>query len=250
MGEPVVIEMEATSARLYTGPLFVKYNGVLRGLNSEVPFLVNDMVSKCCAKDVFEQYMGGAKVGDKAVGTLTFDQVRPQLNTYTTTVHVINSAIVKLSKLSNATKVYRGVSGRVLPKEFWEANAFGVRGGIDGAFMSTTTDREVAMQYASSGKEGVGFVFEIQQGMIDRGADICFLSQYPHERETLFNPLTGLEVQSVRVEDTVMIVSVKLSINLGSLTIEQGKNNLPSLPTFLQVRITSPPSHSCSDREA
>ena len=36
--------------------------------------------------------------------------------------------------------------------------------------MSTTTDRDVAMQYAASGGKGV--VFEIQMGMIDRGANI------------------------------------------------------------------------------
>ena len=33
-------------------------------------------------------------------------------------------------------------------------------------------------------------------GMIDRGADLTLVSQYPHEREILFNPLTGLEVRS------------------------------------------------------
>ena len=60
--------------------------------------------------------------------------------------------------------------GRVLPKEFWEENKFGVRGGIESAFMSTTLDEEVALSYAAGG--GAGFVLEIQQGMVDRGADI------------------------------------------------------------------------------
>ena len=62
-------------------------------------------------------------------------------------------------------------SGRVLPKEFWEGNEFGVKGGIESAFMSTTLNEKVAISYASSGN-GTGFVFEIQQGMVDRGADI------------------------------------------------------------------------------
>ena len=57
--------------------------------------------------------------------------------------------------------------------------------------------------------------------MVDRGADISFLSQYPHEREILFNPLTGLEVRSTRVQDSVLVVSVSLTVNLASLTIEQ-----------------------------
>ena len=82
-------------------------------------------------------------------------------NRYTTTIHVINSAIVKLSKLTVATKVFRGISGIGLPQSFLKGNEFGVRGGIEGAFMSTTLDRNVAMQYASS--KGVGIVFEIRQ---------------------------------------------------------------------------------------
>ena len=32
-------------------------------------------------------------------------------------------------------------------------------------------------------------------GMIDRGADLEWLSQYPHEKECLFAPLTGIEVR-------------------------------------------------------
>ena len=44
-------------------------------------------------------------------------------NTYSTTLHACNSAIVKLSKLTVATKVYRGVSGALLPAEFWCAAA-------------------------------------------------------------------------------------------------------------------------------
>ena len=44
-------------------------------------------------------------------------------NKYVTTTHVVNSAIVKMSKLTKATKVYRGVSGGVLPESFWRANA-------------------------------------------------------------------------------------------------------------------------------
>ena len=59
------------------------------------------------------------------------------------------------------------------------------------------------------------------QGMIDRGADISRLSQYPHEKEILFPPCTGLEVQGSRVEDNVLIISVRPSLCLMTLTLEQ-----------------------------
>ena len=67
-----------------------------------------------------------------------------RLSILAATLHVINSSIVKLSKLTFAAKVYRGVSGGRLPYNFRVANGYGVRGGVDPAFMSTTTDREVS----------------------------------------------------------------------------------------------------------
>ena len=80
-------------------------------------------------------------------------------------------------------QVYRGISGKALPKEFWDANDFGVRGGVENAFMSTTLDRTVAMGYASGDETKMGIVIEVQQGQVNRGADMSWLSQYPHERE-------------------------------------------------------------------
>ena len=58
--------------------------------------------------------------------------------------------------------------------------------------------------------------------MIDRGADVSFLSQFPSEKEILFAPLTGLEIASVpRVEGNVIVIELRLSCNLHDLTIEQ-----------------------------
>ena len=139
---------------------------------------------------------------------------------YVTTTHVINSAIVKTSKLTKARPVYRGVAGGVLPDNFWVANEQDVMGGIELAFMSTTFDRAVAMHYASQpGKPAL--VFEMQMGMIDRGCELGWISQYPHEAECLFAPLTGLEVQETSVEGSVLLIKARLSVNLNALTIEQ-----------------------------
>ena len=193
---PVTIE-EAQGARLYTGPCFVKYNFVLRTRSS--------------------RGMSGDGQGQDAEQALV-ELTRGNL--YTTTLFLINSSVVKLGKLTAATPVYRGISGRALPDEFWTRNEFGVRGGIEPGFMSTSTDKSVAQHYAAAGRS-TGFVFEIQQGMIDRGADLSIISQYPHEREILFAPLTGLEVQSTRVEGAVLFIAVRLSVNLRSLTFDE-----------------------------
>ena len=77
--------------------MFVKYNGLLRGLQSpNNKYLTKSMMQLCCRKDTADQYCG-----DK----LSFEQAKTSLNTYTTTLHGINSSIIKLGKLTVATKV-------------------------------------------------------------------------------------------------------------------------------------------------
>ena len=189
---PLCLE-EFLGARLYTGPMYLKYNGLLRSLSGDARLV-------------------------EAVDRMTLG------NKYCTTLHAINSAVVKMGKVLKATRVYRGLLGSVLPESFLAANSWGVRGGVEYAFMSTTTDLDVARQYAgfeAAGEPKASIVLSIQMGMIDRGADLSWLSQYPHEREIVFAPLTGVEVQSMRVDGEVLSVDMRLSINLTSRTIEQ-----------------------------
>ena len=93
-------EAEFVACRLYTGPLFVKYNLVLRGSSGLVPWFVEELERTCRG------------------------------NKYVTTLHACNSAVVKLGKLTSAATVYRGVSG-LLPDEFWTPNRWGVCGGVE-----------------------------------------------------------------------------------------------------------------------
>ena len=189
---------EVVSARLYTGPMFVKYNDLLRGF-------------------------GAALEGCKG-------------NAYVSTTHGINSAVVKMSKITRATKVYRGMTGGRLPPSFLTANEYGVKGGIEMSFMSTTYDRSVALKYASDLTKP-GLVFEMAMGMVDRGADLEEISQYPTERECLFAPLTGIEVVRTRVEGSLLIVEARLSINLNSLTIDQVVNKRKKLLNDVAVSL-------------
>jgi hypothetical protein len=85
--------------------------------------------------------------------------------------------------------------------------------------MSTTLDQQVAFDYASDMQGAT--ILEIKMGMVDRGADISWISQYPAEKEILFAPLTGLEVVGRRVQKKLLIVEVRLNVNLMAMTIEQ-----------------------------
>jgi hypothetical protein len=59
-------------------------------------------------------------------------------------------------------------------------------------------------------------------GMVDRGAAVQWLSQFPGEAEILFAPLVGLEVVgNPGVEGTTIVVELRLNCNLHDLTIEQ-----------------------------
>jgi GGDEF domain-containing protein len=73
---------EFIASRLYTGPMFQKYNAVLRANAGDAKKTPKWM------KDYFQQLCKG--------------------NRYTTTIWVLNSAIVKLKALTPAARVYRG----------------------------------------------------------------------------------------------------------------------------------------------
>lgn len=48
-------------------------------------------------------------------------------NNYSTTIHVINSAINKLSNLTKAAKVYRGLTGFGMPEQLVKESKYKVR---------------------------------------------------------------------------------------------------------------------------
>ena len=108
VGAPAFSRAMLVGGRLYTGPLFVKYNAILRGVKEGAPAFFRKKLDELC--------------GD---------------NRYTTSIHVINAALVSLSQLTRATPVYRGVAGAKLPPSFDEPDEFGCKGGVELGFMST-----------------------------------------------------------------------------------------------------------------
>jgi hypothetical protein len=182
---------ELAAARLYTGPMYSKYNVALRAT----------------AGGEFER----GRFQELCHG-----------NGYVASLHAINSALLKLSRLTEVSRVlYRGCSDGVLPRTFWEADADGFRGGVELGIMSTTFDKKVALQYARAcghvSQEQCSArstIIEISQGLADRGADLSWLSQYPDEKEVAFPPCTGLQVEWAVVDSqtpTVMTVRVRPS---------------------------------------
>jgi hypothetical protein len=78
-----------------------------------------------------------------------FEAFRAKGNFFSTTIHVLVSATVKLSrtvKLQSGLKLYRGLGAKELPESFTKVDDFGRRGFMEWGFMSTTSSRETALQ--------------------------------------------------------------------------------------------------------
>ena len=99
-----------------------------------------------------------------------------------------------------------------LPTGFVEGHGDGFTGGVERAFMSTTRNPAVALDY-SGGAETRGSILVIDFELGSRGAAIQWLSQYPHEEELLFPPCTGLSVVDVTQIEAkrCLLVSVNVS---------------------------------------
>ena len=97
MGELPLLPSGFVALRLYTGPMFFKYNTVLRGAD----------VEGCCIpyfQGLFMKLCHG--------------------NVYKNTMHAITAGIAKMAKLSKAQLVYRAPGG-VLPRAFWNEDEKG-----------------------------------------------------------------------------------------------------------------------------
>ena len=111
-----------------------------------------------------------------------FEKFREGDNLYTTTVHVLVSAIQKLSRtvaMPNEVKLYRGLGGLIdLPGVFWKGDQSGCKGFTEWGFLSTTASKQVAIQYSGADKgRPKAMVLEIETNAVDKGACIRDLSQ-------------------------------------------------------------------------
>ena len=149
-------------------------------------------------------------------------------NYYVNTIYLCASAMNKIaraSRIPRGRKVFRGMAGVRLPDLFLLAGEDGARGGVEFAFMSTSTNKEVAVSYINTAK-GLPILFEFEVGSIDRGAPLSFLSEFPSEDEVLVPPLSNLEVTGVpftmdTAKGQVTVYPARINCNLKSQTMEE-----------------------------
>jgi WD40 repeat protein/regulator of replication initiation timing len=191
-------EEEVIAIVLYTGPMFQIYNTILRRH----------------PKEKFELF----EKGD---------------NQFSTTIFVLVSAVQKLSRFTRiplGTLLYRGLGGRVdLPDIFFQIDDKGCSGYAEWGFLSTTSDRDVALDYSGvKDRRPKAMVMVIETSSIDRGADISEFSQYQDEKEFLYLPCSfvqqtrqGKGRAQVVNGGLVAFVSVRINLNIKTQTVEE-----------------------------
>jgi hypothetical protein len=204
---------EMIAVVLYTGPMFVVYNGILRQFPKEL-------------YDVFVK----------------------SDNRFSTTIFVLVSAVQKLSRCMHIPAgmlLFRGLGGTLeLPDSFTIADENGCKGWTEFGFMSTTADRAVAVQYSGvKDRKPQASILEIRPNAVDRGADISEFSQYPGEREFLYVPMSYVQGEErCRMEvgpggGVLKVFSVSISINLKTETVEEltGKKKSMHVTAFKSI---------------
>jgi ankyrin repeat protein len=191
-------DFEVLALVLYTGPMYVVYNAILRQHPAAM----------------YQQFNDGG-------------------NTFPTTIFVLVSAVTKVTKrtrIPEGTLLYRGLGGRIdLPDHFFSLDSNGTSGYADWGFMSTTANLETALGYSGlKQKRAKAMIMVIETMSVDKGADISMFSQYPGEKEFLWAPCSfvqrALGVGSrMEVVDggLVTFVPVKVNLNLRMETVEE-----------------------------
>jgi hypothetical protein len=96
---------------------------------------------------------------------------------------------LQCTKLADVVDLFRGMRDLKLSAGFLE------EGGVEIAPMSTTTDLNVAVDYAVRGSKAASLILKLRTpSFMQRGADISFLSAFPSEKELVraANPNTAI----------------------------------------------------------
>jgi hypothetical protein len=187
------------------------YNGLLRGFGS-------------CGEVPPEVEFASAEFWERLKEVSVESRMEKAGHKFSSTLHVLASAVKKLQLIAEdgqGTRLYRGLGGLDV-HEFLVSQGFAER-----AFMSSTRSLDVALAYSGIKEDKAATVMAFDISTVDNGADISEFSQFPSERETVFNTCAFLEY--VRGEDTIHVTEwgvvrqllVKINANTKALTVEE-----------------------------
>ena len=160
-----------------------------------------------------------------------FQQFKSSNCLFPTTIHVLVSALNKISRVTEmkpGMRLYRGLGWKAdLPELFFDADEHGCSGFTEWGFMSTTAKKEVAIEYSKI-QEGnpLPRVLLISIGSVDRGACLTAFSQYQEEEEYLYAPFSfvekcGQEFVEATAHGVVEVIPVRVNANIKTKTVEE-----------------------------
>ena len=197
---------EVVALRLFTGPMYAKYNEVLR-----VTTLQENAAQPATGLERTVAVEGTAAL---------------EANTYSTTIGVLISGLIKLGRIATPPpnrRAYRGLADLDLQSAFFTPDEHGFCGVVEPAFLSMSDDEATALRYSGLADGKKAIIFELQLGKASLGAEVEWLSQFPHERERILPPWTHLEVvgtPTVR-EDGVTVVELRPTVFQNVRTVEE-----------------------------
>lgn len=161
--------------------MFKHYNGKMRKLMQDlvVPYDAKKDGKDLTPTELKEAFEAALAEVRKATG-----------RSWVNTIHALTSALIKLSRVTVLPPSgcgFRGQAGLAVPDCFTRADEFGCRGGVEGGFVSTSTDKEQALHYVQYHKQ-MPQLYEIRYGQINRGADVSAFSYFPGEKEVALSP--------------------------------------------------------------
>ena len=161
--------------------------------------------------------------------------LRQRSNTYVTTIHAFNSALVKLSRVQMPTTVYRVMTVPDDPTNFFTPDAFGTCDAFEPGFFSATASKSFALQLlrekrlhekprgrSRSANEST-IVLRIRVIPTDQVGNVSFASQSPLDEEIVFTALSTFEVVELHSSDSLNSTIAELRPHRGPMarTIDQ-----------------------------
>ena len=143
-------------------------------------------------------------------------------STFTTTIHVLSSAILKLSQIASNMTIYASLSPESgglarSVSDNWQTDAFSATVLTS---LSATRSGERAFHHAASSNCPIVFQMKLSPSS-QVGADLSWLSQWPLELEVALPPLVRLHVTGRRTLGSVEMVELSVQSLLALRTVEQ-----------------------------